>query len=226
MEELTLARLLAECREELDDDVAPYLWSDPRLTSLLNESVSEAAIRARLLVESQREDICQITLVPNVSEYELHPSVVIIRRAVLASEPSEPLLRTTTNSLDRHRCDWRAETGKPRYLVRDAQTRHITVSPTPTAADVLHLTVWRTPTEDELMEDDEDAPCIDRLNHAHLFHWACYRALNKRDSEQNSTKDAANHLALFEAHFGPRPTARELQQLSIDALGHTEPVWF
>ncbi|MGH8025997.1 MAG: DUF6682 family protein [Pseudoxanthomonas sp.] len=221
-----LGQLIEDCREELEDEVAPYLWTDEYLTKRLNEAVEEAAIRARLLVESDREDICQITLVPDQAQYTLHESVLVIRRAVLASDRSEPICRTTTAALDGHRCRWREETGTPEFLVRDQQARTITIAPIPTAADVLHLTVWRLPTDDELMEDDGDEPCIEQTYHDKLMHWACFRALSRRDMEQQSTKDADRHLSIFEAVFGERPTAAHLQSLAIDPVTGTAPVWF
>ena len=49
----------------------------------------------------------------------------------------------------------------------------------------------------EAMEDGEDEPVIDAIHHRKLVHWACWRALNKRDSEQRSTADADRHLALL-----------------------------
>lgn len=71
MEARTLSQLIEECREELDDDVAPYLWSDAVLTRHLNEAVEEACIRARLLVESGRPEICHINLEPGRADYTL-----------------------------------------------------------------------------------------------------------------------------------------------------------
>lgn len=221
-----LGQLREDCREELDDEVAPYLFTDAYLNKRLNEAVEEAAIRARLLVESNRADICHIELEAGRAQYTLHESIMVIRRAVLASDRSEPLCRTTTAALDGHRCKWRDETGTPEYLVRDQQARTFYVSPIPTKADTLQLTVWRTPTDDELMEADDDEPCIDQSYHDKLMHWACFRALSKRDVEQNSTKDADRHLAMFEAAFGARPSATQLQSLAIDPVTGTAAVWF
>lgn len=226
MEARTLSQLIEECREELDDDVAPYLWSDAALTRHLNEAVEEACVRARLLVESSRPEICQIELQAGKADYSLHPTVYVIRRAVLAIEPEEPLCRTTSSALDGMRRHWRTEQGRPEYLVRDRQPRQVTLSPVPDREGLLLLTVWRMPDASEMLEDGEDEPVIDAVHHRKLVHWACWRALNKRDSEQRSTSDADRHLTLFEAYFGERPTARALQQLSIDPVTGTQPNFF
>ena len=224
-----LAQLIVDCREELDDEIAPHLWSDEYLTKRLNDAVQEAALRARLLVESDRNDICRIAVTAGRAEYTLHPSVVVVRRASLASDRSNPLIRTTTAALDGwDRCSntWRTDTGTPEYIVRDAQSRKITLVPIPTEDTFLHLTVWRNPAEDEVMEDDTDEPAIDAMYHDKLFHWAVFRALTRRDTEQNSTKDADRHLTEFETVFGPRPTAAQLQVLSTDPVTSTAPHYF
>lgn len=226
MEARTLKQLIEECREELDDEVGPHLWEDSVLTRHLNEAVEEACVRARLLVESSRADICKIPLLPGQADYTLHPSVLVIRRAVLSDGVSDPLCRTTSNALDGHCRRWREEQGKPEYIVRDRQARGITVVPVPTEPVDLELTVWRMPAADEVMEDEDDEPVIDVTHHRKLVHWACFRAFTKKDSERNSPEDAQLHYTLFEQYFGERPTARALQQLSIDPVSGTQANWF
>lgn len=226
MQPKTLGELIADCRDELDDEVEPYLVSDEKLTKYLNEAVEEACVRSRALVESNNAAVCDVVLVPGQAEYNLHPAVVVVRRAILDGDPDGPLCRTTSAALDSRRSDWRDDHGKPEYLVRDHNARTILLSPVPEVAGTLKLTVWRTPTEDELLEDESDEPVIDQNYHAHLFRWACFRVLNKREVEQNSTSDADRNLQMFEQAYGPRPSARELQQLSIDRLTGVAAAYF
>lgn len=226
MEAKTLDQLRADCREELDDEVGPYLYSDEVLDKHLNEAVAEAAIRARLLLDSRTPAITQITLVPGQAVYTLHPDVVIVRRLWLASDPSRPLNRTNSDQLDRFHPQWRTERGTPRFMVRDTSQRQIVLSPVPEVADTLQMVLWRTPTDEEVMADGADEPVIEPMYHAQLYHWACYRAFMKKDSERNDPKAAADHLALFEQAFGLRPSAAKLQQLQYDQLSSTHEVWF
>lgn len=226
MEPQSLRQLLDDCREELDDTVAPHLWGDELLIRYLNEAVEEACIRARLLVESRRTNICSVALKAGQADYTLHPSIYVIRRAVLEDRQGEPLLRTTSAVLDGCREQWRTEQGRPRYLVRDRQAREISLSPVPAEDGALLLTVWRMPEAGEVMEDDGDEPVIDAIHHRKLVHWACHRAFNKRDVERYSSQDADRQVGMFIDYFGDRPTARALQQLAIDPVSGTPPVWF
>ncbi|MDR1076361.1 MAG: hypothetical protein LBL59_08735 [Xanthomonadaceae bacterium] len=226
MQPRSLCKLIRDCHSELDDDVGKTLYKDSELADFLNEAVEEACIRARLLVESTAPDICRIPLRAGVGEYRLHPSVVVIRRAILKDSRAHSLKRTTSAVLDRHRHDWREHSGHPRYLVRDQQARQIDITPVPDMDSELHLTVWRVPTEEEVMELPDDEPVIDAIHHRKLVNWACFRAYSKKDSEKEDLVRADRHLVLFEQYFGPRPTARELQQLAIDPVTGTKPYWF
>lgn len=225
MEALTLGDLIEAVREDLDDEVGPFLWSDPSLTRFLNEAVEEACLRARLLVVTGGAH-GTIKLVPGVSEYALPSSVILIRRAALLSNPNDPLLRTTTAALDGHKCSWRTDLGVPQYLVRDQVSRQLSLSPIPEREDTLQLTVWRNPNATEIMETNDDEPVIDPMHHRKLVHWACWRAFNKKDVERYSPDDAARHMEQFELYFGERPTARALQQLSTDPVTGTQAHWF
>ncbi|WP_243350887.1 DUF6682 family protein [Stenotrophomonas acidaminiphila] len=226
MEAQSLRQLIDDCREELDDAVAPYLWGDELLIRYLNEAVEEACIRARLLVESRNPDVCRIALQAGQADYALHPSVYVIRRAALEDRPGEPLCRTSSAVLDGCREQWRTEQGRPSYVIRDRQTREVSLSPVPAEVGALLMTVWRVPTAAEVMESDDDEPVIDAIHHRKLVHWACHRAFNKKDSERYSPQDADRQLTLFIDYFGDRPTARALQQLATDPVSGTSPVWF
>lgn len=228
MEARTLAQLEEDCREELDDAVEPYLWSSERLRKLLNEAVAEANLRARLIVDNATPEVCRIALKAGQAEYPLHPSIIVIRRAVLESEPGARLVRTKTHVLDDCQPGWRDSRGNPKYVVREVRNQVI-VSPVPQQDDVLLLSVWRNPLETEVMESDGDDPTdmgIEPIWHGYLVHWACYRALTKTDAETETPHGAAHHLQQFELAFGPRPTAAYLENLAIDPMTSTSEWWF
>jgi hypothetical protein len=226
MEAKDLGMLRDDCREELNDQFEPYLWEDDRLNVLLNEAIAEANLRARLLID-RTSAICRIAVQAGVAEYPLNPCVIVIRKASLASQLSDHLDRTAARVLDAFCANWRTVQGTPRYIVRDTRGTVI-LSPVPAADDVLHLEVWRNPTESELMEEGDDPTVagIDVIHHAKLVHWACFRALSKRDVEANASSDAQMHYELFESYFGPRPTAAQLERLAIDAITGTQAHYF
>lgn len=223
---MTLEQLRALARDWLDDDVSPPLWPDERIDQYLNEAVREAAVRARLLLDSATASVCQIALVVDQAAYTLDPSVIVVRRAATDLDPQHPLERVLFHALDEVRPHWRTDKGRPRYLVQDLQRGSLTVSPIPTEVDVLRLVVMRYPIASELMTAPTHVPPIGAQYHESLCHWVLWRALMKRDVEQYSPKDAETHYGLFEATFGKKVTAQQLQLLAIDPGGSTTSYFF
>jgi hypothetical protein len=195
-------------REQLDDTAAPYLWSNTELEAYFNEAEVEAAIRSRLLVDSTNAAVRQITVTANTREFPLDPRVFMVRRAKLASEPY-PLTLIQQNTLDNEYAGWDATDGEglpyDRYMVNGT-----TISlPEQDAETTLDMTVVREPLN--AMNDDEDSPEIPSRYHIKLLEWVKYRCYMKPDTETRDPKAAAENYALFEAEFGPRRTATELQ---------------
>lgn len=217
---MTVDELLADIREELDDEAQPYLWSDASLLRRINEAIVEANIRAHFLVDETTAAVCSIELTPGIAEYDLHPSIIVIERAALASRPSQALSRTSTEYIEyTHGSRWQEMSGEPSYIVRFEKNR-IRVCPVPTVADTIKLRVWRSPTDDEtvgLGDDLFDDAGIPAEHHPKLLHWVCHRALMKRDAEAQAMREAETHFQLFETHFGQRPTANSLQRRGMDA---------
>jgi hypothetical protein len=225
MEPMTFDQLLADVREELDDEVKPYLHKTERLTRLINESISEANIRGRFLVDTTSE-LCTIPIVAGTSEYAIDPSIITLRSVRLASEPYEHLHRTSVVRLDATESNWRGATGRPSHFVRHERNR-ILITPTPTETDSLKLDVWRHPIELEAVGPGDDLAdtCVPVHLHAKLLHWVVHRALMKRDGEVKAMAEAGTHLELFDTAFGQRPPASSLTDQAMDARTSTMECW-
>lgn len=226
MEPMTFDQLLADCREELDDEVAPFLHRTERLTRLINEAVSEANIRGHFLVDT-RSSICTIPLVAGTDSYAIDPSIITLQTVRLASEPFEALARTSMERLNHTEPNWRSATGRPSHFVRVEKNR-IVLTPTPDAVDELKLEVWRHPNENEAVGpgDDMADTCVPAHLHPKLVHWVVYRALMKRDGETQAFSEAQTHLALFDTAFGARPEAKQLESRAMDARTPTLECFF
>lgn len=194
-------------REQLDDAAAPYLWSDVELDAYLNEAEREAAIRARLLVDSTTSAVCQITVTADTQDFPLDPRIFMIRRAKLASE-SYPLSFIQLNSLDSEYPGW-DDSGLPYNRFTIGLGSDTISLPKQDVETTLTMTVVREPLAE--MNDDEDSPEIPARYHVKLLEWVRYRCYLKPDAETEDKKRAAESYVLFEAEFGPRRTALDLQ---------------
>lgn len=79
---MTLAELITDFRLRTGDVNPEYMFSDAQITSFANQAVTEAAIRSRLLFDTE-----DVTLTANTKRYTLNPVVFKVDSAVL-TEPT------------------------------------------------------------------------------------------------------------------------------------------
>lgn len=209
---MVLSDLIAAFRQRTNDAVLPYLWDDTSITGFLNEAVTEACIRARLVFDTD-SPFLSIPLVANQGEYAIDPSIlqngivdVYVDGYAGTSSPGFKLHGTDQSVLDRD-CwfKYRSQTGQPRYFMQDGST--LRLAPIPTDTGTMRLAVYRMPTDNEVMDTSQDSPIIQSQWHLRLLDWALYLAYSNNDSDTNNTQRAALAEARFESSFGKRVDA-------------------
>ena len=191
-------------RNEVDDTVEPYRWSDPEAIEYLNDASNEAARRARLLLDSTTEEITRIAVTAETHTYDLDPRVIFVRKARFAG--SMPLRRMNMQDMESHDPMWEdASSSEPTVFVPDFGTGQIRLWPTPDFDDTLVMTVVRLPLAD--INDLEDDIEINARYQRSLRFWMAYRAYMKPDSETHDAAAATKMLALFEQEFGGKSSA-------------------
>jgi hypothetical protein len=207
----SLVQLRTYIREQADDSITPQKWSDATLNILINEAQMEACRRARLLKDTTTDAITLVTLSLNQALYTLDPRIIYIRRVQLANR-SQPLAFKRTRDMDEELPGWETHTGSVSAYLTDYNTGKLclyrkpdanAMAQTPTA----RLTVVRGPLVD--MAADGDVPEIAPRFHPKLHHYVLGRIYSKQDSETYDPKSAAAEFALFDAEFGPPPSAAE-----------------
>lgn len=201
---MTLRELIDIFRHEVDDVAEPYLWTEEELIEYANDAENEACRRARLLLDSTTEAICQIDVEIGEASYALDPRVIFIRRAKVASR-ALPLARASLRDLDEAALGWDTHTGTVCAYLTDVDTGRVRLYRIPTATDTLHLTVARLPLT--AMNSLDDEPEIHIRYQRSLRHWMHFRAYSKQDAETKDDKRAADGLALFEQEFGKKSSA-------------------
>jgi hypothetical protein len=215
---MNLNSLITTAATRADDLVAGKLWSRAEWTEYANDAQDEACRRARLLVDSTTTAVCSITLVDATPTYNLHDSIIFVRRVRLLQIADNTALsilkRCHSNDLDREvGPTWQEEQGQPRIWVPDLDGHKFRPYPTPDTGDwKVQLTVTRTallPAANDTypMQDGEDLPEIRTRHHLGLVNWMLYRAYSKQDSQCYNPKAAAMFLADFENEFGKKSSA-------------------
>ncbi|GKT19799.1 hypothetical protein AVHY2522_23810 [Acidovorax sp. SUPP2522] len=199
---------ISDFRATVDDVELPYLWSSELIVRYLNEAVQEACERAKLIEDRLTPAVSTITLEPNVSTYQLHPSVFEIKRITLRGKPLD---ETSVEALDEDCCGWESMKGLPRWYIFEqasgTRSASLRLVRTPTEADTLALTVYRGALKPLCADLDQGRPEIPERFHERLMDWVLHRAYLKQDADTFDPGKAAESLALFVQAFGERPDA-------------------
>lgn len=210
-----LEQLIARFRQDALDTVEPHLWSDEAVTQWLNDAQAEAAVRGRLLYESDLPAVCAVAVIAGTAGYALHASLYEITHLSLKEQGDActwPVLLKSTEWLDENVRNWRDLEGRPQWAVQtDTRLRLV---PRPVAGAALRLEGYRLPIKQ--LVGDNDAPEIHTAHHRHLVHWALHRGYSQPDSDGRDPGKAETAYAEFERYFGLRPDADLRRATQID----------
>ncbi|KJA11295.1 hypothetical protein RP29_06100 [Acidovorax temperans] len=205
---MTVEELLAAFRSDLDDTLEAYLWSDQDLIRYLNDAVQEANERAFLTEDRTTDAVCSISVVPGLSTYSLHPSVLMVKRVTL---DGRLLDESSVEALDAESPSWESRTGRPRLFITEQasgrQPEAIRLVPVPQTVGTLRLTVYRGALKPLSEDRGLEKPEIPARFHEGLRHWVYRCAYLKHDTETMNREKALEHEAEFIRAFGERPDA-------------------
>ncbi len=214
---MKLSDLIAETRRRLDDQAAPYLWSDEELTAYLNAAEREACERAKL-IEDDSSAMTLLNLVAGTAKYNLNPLILGVNRVFMRGRALD---RTTREKLDDTSGRWEDDTGEPRAFMDEV--RYLRLYPQPTEDDTARLTVWRLPLLP--MEDEDDEPEIGERYHLRMLDWAIRLAYLKRDADAFDQAKADKHEAMFINSFGIRPDSNVQRKQRLKKVPVCRPHW-
>jgi hypothetical protein len=215
---MTLRDLIELFRNEVDDTVEPYLWSDDEATDFANDAQQEACRRARLLVDSTTTAICQVTAAAaDAGLVTLDPRVIFLRR--IRASGSLPLKRMTLQDMEECNPYWQDSAADvPRAFIPDYSNGVLMLWPKPATDTVYAMTVVREPLAE--MDSDDDEPEIPTRWQRSLRHWMVFRAYSKQDTEALDPKKAGQALALFEQEFGAKSSAIDETWIAREQFDH------
>lgn len=221
---MNLGELIQRFRSATNDKVKPYFWSDEEVTQWLNDAEAEAAIRGRLIHESDRENVCTIELEAGRATYPLHRSIYELTSIALVDRDAgtwDPIDLTSTEELDRIAPGWRLERGKPKFAIQlDKSIRFV---PQPEQDGEVHIEGYRRPIRE--MEDPDDTPEINTAHHRHLVCWALHIGFSIPDAELFDPRRAELAKEEFETYFGQQVDSDMRRTVRHDEPHHVKPFW-
>ncbi len=207
---MNVGDFISAFRSDTRDISDPFLWSDEDIVRYLNEAVDEAAERALLIEDSTTAACCTITLAAGTATYELHPSVIRVKRATFGGKP---LRMTSVEAEDDNGFGRENREGpEPQKIIVNGQVTSATFVPKPTAVGTVSLTVYRTALAPLDAADLDGEPEIKAIYHPRLKNWMLRCAYLKRDAETLNEAKALEYEALFERDFGVKNSADTMRQ--------------
>ena len=195
-------------RSSVGDNEVPYFWSAEDIVRYLNEAVQEACERAKLIEDRRTPTVCSLTLQAGVSTYDLHPSVLEIKRLTLNGQKLD---ETSEEELDEDCPGWELQAGKPSCFIFEqaagVQPPRVRFVRSPVSAGAVALTVFRGALKPLRADLDTAKPEIHERFHERLMDWVLHRAYLKQDADTFDPGKAAQSLALFVQAFDERPDA-------------------
>lgn len=209
---MNLEEILNIYRKEICDETgkdANKLVKEWQAILYANEAEKEACRRARLLIDSRTAEVCNISIADDghgvfPEYYALHPSIIYVRRATLASN-GRRLKKALTQDLDPLIQNWESMEGEIYGIVMNMQSGYVRPFKKPLTADTIKLTVVRTPLTP--MAKFEDTPEIPERYHYGLIAWMKKLTYGSQDSELKDENKEKKYDDLFTAQFGPCPPA-------------------
>lgn len=224
---MNLGELLDELRNNILHDrsdrvsgSSDYLWTDATLIRYINEAQRRFARKGLILRDGRTAEVTQFTLQTGVNEYALHPSVLGVVSAKLATDAGD-LKRAghaafdTYQSPDTYYFDpgqlASMPPGKPlaygtdEYLSGDDNDSVAAVTlrvyPTPSAdynGQTIKMRVVRLPIDP--LKQLNQVPEIPEDHHLEMLDWAAYLALRIVDHDAGNPQRANEFRASFEDH--------------------------
>lgn len=186
------------------DNEYKFLYSDETLVRLAAEAEKEAAVRARLLVDSITPDLCVYDIAKDTQYRSLDPRIVFVRRVKLGSKEI-PLTKIHRKDLDLYAPGWEdmPADDTTSYCLNYQSGRIYFHSRLP-ADDTIRLTVVREPLAPLALSGPAINPEIPAYYHEKLVYWMFWRALSTRDVEEKYDPIVAKeNYNQFELVFGP-----------------------
>ncbi|CAN7703278.1 hypothetical protein LJR066_005706 [Acidovorax sp. LjRoot66] len=205
---MNVEQFIEAFRKDLTDHEDPPFWSDEEIVRFLNAAVQEANERAKLTEDRSTPAVCNIAVQAGVAVYDLHPSVLEIKRASL---DGKPLGETSLEAMDACSDGWESRTGQPRQFIFEqasgATPARLRLVYSPTKTGTVALTVYRgalKPLSADLPNGKIELP--ERFQEQ-LKDWVYRCAYLKNDADTLNPVKAAEYESNFERSFGAKPDA-------------------
>lgn len=200
---MTPAELLAAFRQEVRDEVAPYLWSNAEIYRFMDRAQKDFC-RDAVGIGDSRSAITRITLVSGLADYKISSRITKIR-AFYRTSDGEELPVYNFENLKNTSLSTSDPQGKVQAIVVGMDQDYIRVVPTPVSTvedavpDTIRMLVYRMPICDITGEAGQ---CFEIQDHHHinLIPGIAAQAYRKQDAETYDNARAERYATEFKLY--------------------------
>lgn len=201
---MTPAALLTRFREEMRDEVAPYLWSDSECYSYMDRAQKDFCRYTGGIA-----DITTVSLVASTSTYSVSSRILKIEYVSRTSDDNEVAL-INIGDIASGAYSLNDDEGTVEAILTDVGTDEIRCIPVPSATDTLSMVIKRMPLTD--IDAGGDTLEIPEHHQIHLISGMAYYAHRKQDAETFDRERANQYLQTFLAYCDRAKAEREKRE--------------
>lgn len=210
---------LAVFREEMNDEAAPYLWSDSWFFRRLDEAQKIFCRLTDGIEDASTAAIVEATILTGDEWVPLDKRILKVREVVNAATGRSLYIYNTEEASQRGLL-FDGVPGEPRVLVSGQSKDKLRVWPMPNADMAVRLRVYRLPLVSLTDAGDEEFE-IDEQHHLALLHWVKSCAYGKEDAETFNRSKRDDYEQRFNAYcaMAKREQSRHRKAVSTVAYG-------
>jgi hypothetical protein len=191
------SELLRAYRSDMDDTVAPYLWSDVDIYGYADDAQKMFCRLTDGIADATTPSVTKVPFGVNQTSVKLHKSILKIRTATLEST-GKPVGIINVEDMPGMGIRFDGTTGPLTTLVEGMESHTAFCYPVPTVADAVKLVVFRLPLKPIT---DGDVPLeIDEQHHRHLLLWMKSLGYLKQDSQAFDKAKSEDFEGRFRAY--------------------------
>lgn len=192
-------------REQLRDDVAPYLWSDEEVFLYMNEA-QRMFVRSTSGIFDVSSEATEVSITEGEKYSELHPSITHIRQAVYDDKYELKIVNLSDMATLGSGNDYRVAMNKALsmtpgtvvYMIIGEERNKCRWVSLPDTSATVKLSVTRMPLTN--ITADGQTLEVAEEHHTHLLEWMKSMAYRKQDADAFNPKAAEEGEVRFNAY--------------------------
>lgn len=198
--------LMSQFRKDIDDVADPKLWSDGEVAYYANDA-QRMFCRLTNGISDSSSLVCELDVTVGQVEFDLHPSIMRIRRAARVSD-GRPLQIMNIDDVDKMGYRLNKRSGPVHGMIIGMDEQIGRWDAVPSIKDTVMLTVFRLPLntikpfDPTIPEADQKKVQLEipEQHHWHLLMWMKHLAYGRQDSDTYDARKADINERAFRAY--------------------------